>query len=70
MSDPSTNTTTIAADCVVVWNADNRSFVNVLDLFKSNLVEPDIVDVPTQDAVETALRYSAPSDVKLLLWVA
>ena len=64
MSDPSTNTTTIAADSVVIWNADSRAFVDVLDLFKSNLVEPDTVDVPNQDAVETALRYSAPSAVK------
>ena len=56
MADPSTNTTSIAADSVAVWNAGARSFVNVLDLFKSNLVEPDIVNVPTQDAVETFLQ--------------
>ena len=32
----------------------------MLDLFKSNLVEPDVVEVPNQDAVETVLQYSTP----------
>jgi hypothetical protein len=64
MADASTNTTNIAADSVVVWNANSKAFVDVLDLFKHNLVEPDIVNVPTADAAETALRYTDLSSVK------
>ena len=64
MSDPSTNTTNIAADSVVVWNASSKAFVDVLDLFKHNLVEPDIVPAPTADAAETALKYTDLSSVK------
>ena len=64
MADPSTNTTSIAADSVAVWNSGATAFVDVLDLFKSNLVEPDIVTVPTQDAVEAVLEHFTPSATK------
>ena len=46
MADPSTNTTSMEADSVAVWNANAKVFVNVLDLFKSNMVEHDVVNVP------------------------
>jgi len=64
MSDPATNTTNISADSVLVWNASNKAFVDVLDLFKHNLVEPAVVPTPTADAAETALRYTDLSAVK------
>ena len=64
MADPSTNTTNIAADSVVVWNAGSKAFIDVLDLFKHNLVEPDIVPAPTPDVAETALKYTDLSSVK------
>ena len=64
MADPSTNTTNLAADSVVVWNSSSKAFIDVLDLFKHNLVEPDIVPTPTADAAETALKYTDLSSVK------